>query len=307
MVATVSINPMATTNAGGLFSVTTDGMVQGAIMDDPVARFALATGYVAQSETLPMWPGIAISETVPAGTSLANGTPDRAYGPALTRATTVTAGAGGITGFTTLNQMHAGIVTPQNKVPSLGSYMTVPFFRLGSGARMALACDPGLAATLLGGSTRQQLSWDFNDQLVVAYDASTPTVSLTSITSSYAAGPPSLYTFVVVAAAATNVAAVGDVINISGVTGTGAALVNGSHVVTAFTDNENFSFQIAAASGAIATGALTGTKVVNQGVGLLPIQAVIDSNFGNSQTVQWDAVNLVANWNYSGSAVLVIL
>lgn len=303
MASSVSINPMATTNAAGLFSVTTDGMVQGAIMDDPVARFALATGFVDPAETLPMWPGIAISESIPAGSSLANGTPDRAYGPPLKRATTVTPGTGGITGFTCLNQMHAGIVTPQNKVPSLGSYMTSPFFRLGSGARMALACDPSLQS-VLGGSTKQQVSWDFNNQIITAYDASTPTYSLTSITSNYAA---SVYTMVVVGAVATPVAGVGDIINVSGVTGTGAALVNGNHVVTAFTDNQHFTFTVNAASGAIATGALTGTLLLNYGTGALPIQAIIDSNFGNSQTVQWDAVNLVANWNYSGSALLVIL
>ena len=58
----ISLNPMLTTNAAGLFSVMTSGFIQGAIMDDPVARFALATGYVGPSETLPMWPGIAITE-----------------------------------------------------------------------------------------------------------------------------------------------------------------------------------------------------------------------------------------------------
>ena len=83
MVANVSINPMATTNAGGLFSVQSDGMVQGAVMDDPVARFALATGYVGPNETIPFYPGIAITENIPQPASLASGFPDRAYGPLL--------------------------------------------------------------------------------------------------------------------------------------------------------------------------------------------------------------------------------
>ena len=301
MVSTVTVNPMATTNAGGLFSVTTDGMVQGAIMDDPVARYALMTGYVSQSETLPMWPGIGIVESVPSGQSFTGGTPERAYGPALTRATSQTGITGQLTGFTTLNQFHAGIVTPQSRVPSVGSYMTVPFFRLGSGARIALACDPDLQGVVPGGSILQQLSWDFNNQLITAYDASTATYSLTSITSAYAAG---VYTFTVVGAVATPVGAIGDAINVSGVTGTGASLVNGNHVVTQFTDNEHFQYQVNAASGAIATGALSGTLVLNYGTGLLPVK-VIDWNFGNSRTVSWDPVNLVANWNESGSALLV--
>jgi len=181
MAASINVNPMAISNAGGLFSVTTDGMVQGAIMDDPVARFNLATGYVAQSETLPMWPGIAIAESIPAGASLANGTPQRGYGPPLTRAASP---ASNITGFTTLNQFHAGIVTPQNRAPIAGSYMTMPFFRLGSGARMALACDPVLQS-LLGGSINQQISWDVNAQRLQPFDSATATYSLTSITSSF--------------------------------------------------------------------------------------------------------------------------
>lgn len=298
MVASVAINPMATTNAGGLFSVTTDGLVQGAVMDDPVARQYLATGYVDPSETLPMWPGIAITESISAGASAINGTLDRAYGPPLTRASTVA----GIAGFTTLNQFHAGIVTPQSRAPTAGTYQTVPFFRIGSGARMALPCQPSLQ-TLLGGLTTQQVSWDFNDQIIAPYDAATATYSLTSITSSYAAG---VYTMVVVAAVPTLVGGIGDVINVGGVTGTGASLANGPHVVTAFTDNQHFTYTVNAASGAIATGALAGAKVLNEGFGALGLR-IIDANFGNSRTSQWDAINLVANYNETGSALLVIL
>ena len=81
---------------------------------------------------------------------------------------------------------------------------------------MALACDPSLQS-LYGGLTTQQVSWDFNNQLIQPYDASTATYSLTSITSSYAAG---VYTMVVVAAVATLVGGVGDLINVGGVTST---------------------------------------------------------------------------------------
>ncbi|MCR3916709.1 hypothetical protein, partial [Klebsiella variicola] len=71
------------------------------------------------------------------------------------------------------------------------------------------------------------------------------------------------YTFVVVMAVATPAGAVGDAVNFSGVTGTGANYVNGNQVITSFTDSQHFSFQVAAASGAIATGSLSGTIVLN--------------------------------------------
>ena len=287
----IAINPMQTTNAAGLFGIQSDGFTQGVAHDDPAVRFQLAGGYLATSETLPMWGGVAISETLPLVTSNGN------LGNSITRA----ANNAGITGFSVFNQSHNAINTPQSPVPLLSGNMTVTFYRLGSLARIPLAADPSLVASLASGLINQQVSWDFNNQRLQPYDASTATYSVTSITSSYANG---VYTMVVVMAVASLVGAVGDTINISGVTGTGAALVNGNQTVTAFTDNQHFTFQVAAASGAIATGALGGTIVLNAGTGALACK-ILQLGQANSRTVSYNTVTQQATWVNNGSCILV--
>ena len=95
-----------------------------------------------------------------------------------------------------------------------------------------------------------------------------------------------------------------DKINVSGVTGTGAALVNGDQVVTVFTDNQHFSFQVTAASGTIATGALTGTLVLNQGVGALNVK-VISVNT-NSKIVNYNNTTGALTWGVGAVAIIQI-
>jgi hypothetical protein len=281
-----------TTNAAGSFSTQSDGFVQGMAMDDPSVRYYLSGGVLAATETLPMWGGVPIIESIPL-------TGNGSTGGVITSATTVA----NMTGFTVFNQATNWITTPQSECPSAGPGMMIPLYRFNSGARIPVKCDPGLAAAILGGSVIQQVSWDFNNRCLQAYDASTGTVSVTSITSSYSS-TTGLYTFVVVCAAASLVAAVGDFINVSGVTGTGASLVNGDQIVTAFTDNEHFSFQIAAASGAIATGALSGTIVLNEGVGAINVK-ILGVNQGNSMTVAYDGTNV--HWVQGGTTALILI
>ena len=287
----IAINPMQTTNAAGLFGIQSDGFTQGVAHDDPAVRFQLAGGYLATTETLPMWGGVAISETLPLVTVNGN------LGNSITRA----ANNAGITGFSVFNQSHNAINTPQSPVPLLSGNMTVNFYRLGSLARIPLAADPSLVASLASGLINQQVSWNFNNQRLQPYDAATATYSVTSITSTYANG---VYTMVVVMAVASLVGAVGDTINISGVTGTGAALVNGNQTVTAFTDNQHFTFQVAAASGAIATGALTGTIVLNAGTGALACK-ILQLGQANSRIVSYNSVTQQATWVNNGSCILV--
>jgi hypothetical protein len=286
----VSFNPMQTTNAAGSFSVQSEGYVQGTALDDPAIRYQLANGVLAQSESFPMWGGVAIYEDIP--------TPGfgNVTGPTVGRALANTS----ITGFSVFNQGHAMVNWPQNKVPIVGQGGTVPFFRLGTNARIPVACDPSLIS-LQGGLITQQVSWDTNNQVLQPYDASTATYSVTSATSSFANG---VYTIAIVMAAASPVGAVGDSINISGVTSTGAALVNGNQVVTAFTDNQHFSIQITAAVNAIATGALAGTILLNYGTGALNVK-VLEINQGNSKTVLWNPTLLTANWDLTGTVALI--
>lgn len=293
MPANFSYQPFATTNVQNSFSVESDGYVQGVALDDPSVRNYLAGGPLASTESLPMWGGVALQEFLPV-----TGTNTSMSG-VVARATAIA----NITGFSVFNQATAWVTSPTSECPSGSAGVTVPFYRLGSGARIALAIDPSLPPLLNGGAINQQVSWDFNNSRLQAYDASTATVTATSVTSSYSNG---VYTFAVVMSAATVVGAVGDAINISGVTGTGAALVNGNQIVTAFTDNQHFSFQVTAASGAIATGALSGTIVLNFGTGALPVK-LLKINIGNSKIVKYDAVNNLVHWANNGSTAIALI
>jgi hypothetical protein len=286
--------PYATTNAAQSFSVQSAGYVQGVYQDAPALRYSLMTGTLSANATGPVWGGMAISESIAPASGY-----DRTQGGTIAAATAVA----NVTGFSVFNNAYAWPGSPQSPVPMAGaSGMTIPFFRMGSGIEIPVAMDQSLVS-LSGGLITQQVSWDLNNQILVPFNASTGTVSVTSITSSFASG---VYTFAVVTAAAANVGAVGDEIFVAGVTGTGAALVNGSQTLTSFTDNQHFSFQVTAASGAIATGALTGTITLVQGTGALPVK-IVDINVGNSMTVVYNPTTGAATWNRQGSTALIQL
>jgi hypothetical protein len=284
--------PYGTTNAQGSFSVQSAGYVQGVYQDEPALRYSLATGTLSASATGPIWGGMAISESIAPVSGY-----DRTQGGTIVAATAQS----NLTGFSVFNNAYAWPASPQSPVPTAGAAgMTIPFFRMGSGLRIPVAMDPSLVS-LDGSLITTQVSWDFNNQVLQPFDAATATYSVTSATSSFSGG---VYTIAIVMAAASPVAGVGDLINISGVTGTGASLVNGNQTVSAFTDNQHFSIQITAASGAIATGALTGTIVLNYGTGALPVK-ILDINAGNSMTVSYNAVTGAATWNRQGYAALI--
>lgn len=295
MASNISFNPFLTTNALGSFSTQSDGFIQGVAMDDPSTRNNLSGGPLASTETLPMWGGIAIQELLPS-------TGDTSLGNQVARATLV----GNVTGFSVNNQAHNWVTTPQSNAPTAAAGMSVPFHRLGSGARIAVACDPGLVS-LNGGLITQQVSWDFNNQRLQPYVASTATVSVTSMTATYSATLGG-ETVVIVCAAASDVQAVGDAINISGATNAGTGgntVVNGNFIVTAFTDNQNFSIFIPTANTGVIT-TIAGTIVLNQGIGALPVK-VLAVQVGNCKTVTYDPVNNYANWNPSGSCALILI
>jgi hypothetical protein len=298
MPSNISFNPYVTTNAPGTFSIQSEGFVQGVALDDPAVRFYLAGGPLSVAESLPMWGGVAIYENIPVSTANAS------TGSTVGRATTITGGSYPIAGFSVLNQAAAWVTSPQSECPSAGAGTTVPYYRLGSQARIALAIDPSLV-TLDGGATNQAVTWDLNNQRLAAVSTGT-TIGITSVTSSYSAST-GLYTFAVVASGATPVGAVGDAFNLSGITGTGANYVNGNQVVTSFTSSTVFSFQVAAASGAIATGALTGTIVLNTAPATaLPVK-ILKINIGGSKIVVYDAVNNLVHWNNSGSTAICLI
>jgi hypothetical protein len=293
MASNISFNPFTTTSVAGSFSVQSEGFVQGVALDDPAVRFYLAGGPLASTETLPMWGGVAIQEFI------ATTTGNASVGNNVARATAIA----NLIGFSVINQAINWVTSPQSESPSVGTGGTVPYYRLGSGARIAVACEPSLVSLATGtGLVNAQVSWDFNNMRLQPYDASTATYSLTSITPTY--NNNGTWTLAIVAAGATPVAGVGDAINISGSTGTGASFVNGNQIISSFTSNTSFSVIVTAGSGAI--GAQGGTQVLNYGTGALSVK-VIKLNIGNSKIVQYDSVNNLVHWNNTGSTAIILI
>jgi hypothetical protein len=291
MTIQVPFNPYGTTNAAGSFSVQSAGYVQGVYQDDPAIRNALATGTLSAAATVPLWGGVPISE------SIAGATADSTMGGSIIQATSVA----NITGWSVFNNAYSMVGSPTSPVPmAVNAGASVAFFRSGCGIRIPVAMDPSLVS-LDGSLITSQVSYDFNNQVLQPFDAATTTYAVTSMTSSFASG---VYTIAVVMTVPSLVGAVGDAINISGVTGTGAALVNGNQVVTAFTDASHFSFQVTAAVNAIATGALTGTIVLNAGTVALPVK-ILGISAANSMTVIYNPATGAATWNRSGYAALI--
>jgi len=152
---------MLTTNFQGSFVGPSDGLVAGIAFDDPATRNALSGGIVAAASAQPLWQGLGISEFIPPN----NGA---VLGPQLSLATA----QANLSGFTVYNQSHAGLTSPQSPVPQYAPGQTIGFYRFGSGARITLACKSTLAATLQGGAVQPtgQVSWDYVNQQLVAYD-----------------------------------------------------------------------------------------------------------------------------------------
>ncbi len=299
MTNSVSFNPMLTTTNIGGFSTQSYGLVQGVAMDDPAVRYALAGGLLATNESYPMWGGVGVYANVPAlaGNSTSVG-PE--LGPIVGRATTLSAGAAKqLIGFSTFNQATAWVSWPQSNVPTAAGGMTVPYFPIGSGARIAVACDPSLAASLVGNSIAQAVYWDLNAQCLVA--SASATYAVTSLTWSATNGGQ----VAVVASVATPVGGVGDSFTLAGATNTGTgsvSAINTTHQVNTWTDSQNFTFLL---PGDAATwGTLGGTITIVETQGALPCK-VLRVQSGNSKTVVWDPVNNVANWNNSGTAALI--
>jgi hypothetical protein len=177
-------NPYVQTNAAGMFNIESDGYIVGAAMPDPSARNWLAGGWLAATETLPMFGGVAISEAIPQERPPVT-RPDTALGGAIIRATVATIGfaPGSITGFSVFDQNYAAVNTPQSPCPSVQAGGLVNFYRLGSQARVALAIDPALIS-LEGAIITQQVSWDLANQRIIAFATNALPVKILGIKSS---------------------------------------------------------------------------------------------------------------------------
>jgi hypothetical protein len=175
---TIQFNPLAQTSAAGMFNTESDGFIVGTAMPDPAMRYQLAGGYLASTETLPMFGGVAISENI-AQERPPMTRPDTALGGAIVRAAAVA----NLTGFAVFDQNYAAVNTPQSPAPSTGPGGLVNFYRLGSLARVALAIDPTLIS-LEGGLITQQVSWDFTNQKIIAFATNALPVKILAIKAS---------------------------------------------------------------------------------------------------------------------------
>ena len=300
MSGSLTFQPFLTTNAQGSFSVTETGFIQGCAMPDPAVRYALASGQLAYTETLPIWGGVGISTAVPTygvADNIINpgtlGNPSPTLGAQITRATNVTsAAANSLIGFSVFDQAHAWLNTPQSPVPvgSVGQF--VPYYRLGSGARIPVAVNPVLAS-LEGEITTTPVSWDFVNQELIPYNAAYAANVLTAQSWSSTSGGTLTFT-----TTSAHGVAVGAQFVISGSTPDG---YNGTYIAVSGTAGSTLVARQVSNPGA---SSVLGTLVA--GGGALKVQ-VLDIDIGNSMVVSYDPTTGLTTWNRSGSAALILI
>lgn len=293
----ISINPVLTTNALGSFGTTWNGLIQGTAFDDPAIRFKLSGGILDSAEALPLWGGVGISLFVPgAGAN----PPLTALGAIIKRSTALT-GAKALAGFSVFDQNYSAVNSPQSNVPLVGQNMTANFYRLGSGARIALAAAPSLVS-LDGGLETQQVSWDFAAQELVPFAPAYANVTVTGAVWANTAGGQTTYA---VGTDLTAVLAAGSVIDVSGVISTGGTGVgfNGNFVVVSVPDSTHVVVTQAAAS---SPGTYSSGGVIAGGGGALPCK-ILEVQQGNCMTVTYDPVTGFASWNRNGSAAVILI
>lgn len=296
-----------TTNKTGTFYAKSDGFIQGMLRNDPVSRYNLAQGILGPNELFPMWGGVAIQEAIPGNSSQWPNANSNSLGSIITRATS----AANIAGFAVFDQSFAAPITPFSNVPLIGSGQSVNYIRFGDSQQLAVAIDPAFAASLIGGTANQQVTWDLNAQRLAPYNAASGTIAITSITPTFVAAQPGVPAYwnmaVVTAANATGVPqGVGDIVNISGCTNTNAAYINQNQTVTSWTNTTTWSFQIQNTSSTLFTSGtgLTGTLLLNYSGGLLACKILrIDTN--NSKNVIYNAQNNTANWQNGLACALI--
>jgi len=280
----ITLNPIVTSNARGSFGTNWSGLIQGTAFADPSTRNALAGGVLHSAQTLPMWGGVGISENLPADAMVPNGT----FGGAIKRALLLT-GTTGLTGFSVFDQNHSAINTPQSPVPLVGAGATMNLYRLGSGARIAVAADPVLAS-LEGGIINAQVSWDFAQQRLVPYVAAYAANVITA--ASWTGGVVSLTT------TSAHGLSVGSVFTITGMV---PDAYNGTFTATSGTTGSNINYALTPDPGA---DTVQGTLVA--GGGALNVR-VLNLQVGNSMVVEYDADTGFATWNTAGTCAVILI
>lgn len=303
MASVISLNPIGTNNAAGTFGTSWTGGVAGTFLDDPAIRNELAGGFVASTETLPMWGGLGISEGIPG----VSGTSDVTLGGPISRAVSVATPSGSqqavgpLTGFTVFNQAHNMVSTPQSPVPLAAALMGVNFFRLGSGARLWVPCSSGLVNSE-GKLISSQFSWDFTAQELVPYNAAWNANTITGATYSSVANTVTFTT------GSGHGIAVGSVFDINSVVSTGATgggTYNGTF--TAITGTVS-STLVATYNPPNAgnPGTYSSGGIVPAGGGALAAK-VLSVEIGNSMVPVYNTTTGFATWNYSGNTAMILI
>lgn len=289
----ITINPNLTSNALNSFNVTSVGLVQGTAYPDPAIRFSLNGGLINSTETVPMWGGVGIYELIPNGGTGLN--PSSTLGPVVGRATALT-GSKALTAFSVFDQAYGMIDSPQSPVPLAGSGGQAMYYRLGSKARIAVACDPSLVS-LRGGIVNPQVSWDFVNQLLVPYLG---TLTISSGTYNNTTG------VVTLTMSAPITFGPGDAVVVSSLTGTGAyAGLNGTFTALAGTTGSTVVYNAGAGVGAstITGGSLT---LGSGASSALPVE-VLDVQASNCMTVVYDPTTGFATWNRDGACAVILI
>lgn len=300
----ITLNPALASSVTGSFGTQWNGLIAGMAMPDPAVRYQLAGGFLASSETLPMWGGVLISEAIPTPPSSPPLTPAQELGGPIIRATNITgpgtAGTG--TGFSVFDQNYSAVNSPQSEVPLTPTYGSVHFYRFGTNQRIAVACAPGLSA-LEGNPINWQVSWDYVNQMLIPFSAAYGQATISGATWASTGGGQTQFTVNVDYSSEINA---GDIINVANVVNTGGSSTsafNGQWVVVSVDDATHITVAMPAAS---SPGTYSSGGNVLAGGGALPVK-VLKLEFGNSMTVNYSASSGFANWNRSGNAALILI
>ncbi len=158
----ITFNPVATNSPQESFILQTEGYTQGLAFDDPIPFQWIETGTIASTVSGSVYAGMAVTLNVPP----ING---NGGGPSIILATDVA----DLNGFVIGNKLYNGIVTPGAEVPVVSSGMSATILKLGTGARIAVACDATLAGNLSGNPINQNVAWDFTNQKLITYISGT--------------------------------------------------------------------------------------------------------------------------------------
>lgn len=297
MVASISFNPNITTVSTGLFNIQSGGLTQGTAFPDPAIRFKLAAGLLATTETLPMWGGVGIFTNIPG----ISGGPSIPLGTIVGRATS----AANLIAFSVFDQAYGMINTPQSPAPLAASGMQVMYYRLGSGARIAVKASPALRA-YQGDLTNIQVSWDFVNQQLIPYIAAYASAAVSSATYNSTTGIIALTFSPAPFGAGVGSTLNGAYISISGLAGTGVAPLNGDWPITGTAS----SGTVISVQGPTGLGALTitgSTGTLAAGGGALACQVLQVENGSNGQSVSYNATTGFATWNFADNLALILI